>query len=418
MNNYPPSQTSASHKDHYTPWFDLLKRYADILVKRALGSWRWIAHGDVVLCSIPLAAKAMAVPLQQAIFEAGGHPLIVFSDESVTKHFYTHAQPHQREFFPADWQFGLLNQIDHSLRIIASDDCHLLRDIPPEIIMQRQQALSPYKKEFFAKEHRNQLTWTLALFGTPAMAAEANLTIEEYRDQIINACWLDLADPLEAWDRTVSAVARIKKTLDEMKIERLHMIGEDCDLHIGLGKQRCWLWWSGRNIPSFEVFTSPDWRATQWWMRFNQPMYRFGSLVEGIELHFRDGSITHASATKNESLLTAMIAQPWANKVGEYSLTDRRLSKITKFMAEILYDENIGWTYGNSHIAVGSAYKDAYTWWPLESVTQQEWDDLWFNESVEHTDLISTKNRQVTAYLADWTSRVIYTDGQFTFPIY
>ena len=50
-----------------------------------------------------------------------------------------------------------------------------------------------------------------------------------------------------------------------------------------------------------------------------------------------------------------------AAQIGEFSLTDRRFSKITKFMADILYDENFGGKYGNCHVAVGASYADTYT---------------------------------------------------------
>jgi aminopeptidase len=53
-----------------------------------------------------------------------------------------------------------------------------------------------------------------------------------------------------------------------------------------------------------------------------------------------------------------MLNTPGGNKLGEFSLTDARLSKITKFMAEILYDENTGGKYGNTHVALGSAFRD------------------------------------------------------------
>lgn len=55
-----------------------------------------------------------------------------------------------------------------------------------------------------------------------------------------------------------------------------------------------------------------------------------------------------------------MIAVEHADKIGEYSLTDKRLSRITKLMGETLYDENVGGEYGNTHLALGSAYKDSY----------------------------------------------------------
>ena len=67
----------------------------------------------------------------------------------------------------------------------------------------------------------------------------------------------------------------------------MHVEGEDVDLRISLGEQRRWLGGRGRNIPSFELFTSPDWRGTEGWIYCNQPLYRYGNLVKGIRLDVR-----------------------------------------------------------------------------------------------------------------------------------
>jgi aminopeptidase len=98
---------------------------------------------------------------------------------------------------------------------------------------------------------------------------------------------------------------------------------------------------SGRNIPSFECFVSPDWRGTQGWIRFNQPLYYQSNIIKGIQLWFDNGKVVKASASENEQLLLDMIAVTDADKIGEYSLTDRRMSRITRLMGETLYDENI-----------------------------------------------------------------------------
>ena len=82
-------------------------------------------------------------------------------------------------------------------------------------------------------------------------------------------------------------------------------------------------------------------------------------------------------------------------------------------MAETLFDENIGGEFGNTHIAVGSAYHDAYAL-PTKNVTKSTFAKLGFNESVIHTDMISTTDRIVTATLKDGSQRIIYQNGQFT----
>jgi len=108
-----------------------------------------------------------------------------------------------------------------------------------------------------------------------------------------------------------------------------------------------------------------------------------------------------------------MLKTPGGNMLGEVSLTDARHSRITKFMAETLYDENIGGRYGNTHIALGSAYREGYLGNPKPN-TDAEWEKLGFNNSVVHSDIISTTDRTVTATLSDGTKKVIYKKGRFT----
>ena len=143
------------------------------------------------------------------------------------------------------------------------------------------------------------------------------------------------------------------------------------------------------------------------------PVYRFGNLVEGIELEFKNGRIVKSKAEKNEKVLKEMIAMENANMIGEFSLTDKRHSRITKFMADTIFDENFGGKYGNTHIAIGSAYKDAYTG-DISKMKSSDWKRIGFNESPEHTDMFSTTKRTVTATLQDGSKKVIYKNGKFT----
>ena len=119
-----------------------------------------------------------------------------------------------------------------------------------------------------------------------------------------------------------------------------------------------------------------------------------------------------SSASEGEAILKEMIAVENADRVGEFSLTDRRFSRITKFMGETLYDENVGGENGNTHIAVGAAYRDSYTG-DQTSVSEEEWEAMGYNNSVVHTDIVATSNRVVTATLKDGNSQVIYRDGEF-----
>lgn len=101
-----------------------------------------------------------------------------------------------------------------------------------------------------------------------------------------------------------------------------------------------------------------------------------------------------------------------ANKVGEFSLTDRRFSRINRFMANTLFDENYGGRYGNCHLALGSSYSDSYTGDPGR-LTPAAKKKLGFNDSALHWDLVNTEKKRVAARLASGKKIVIYENGIF-----
>jgi aminopeptidase len=103
-----------------------------------------------------------------------------------------------------------------------------------------------------------------------------------------------------------------------------------------------------------------------------------------------------------------------ASKVGEFSLTDRRFSRIDMFMADTLFDENFGGDYGNSHIALGASYVDTYSGNPSD-ITKTFKKKMGFNDSALHWDLVNTEDKTVTAYLTNGKKMVIYENGMFKY---
>jgi aminopeptidase len=401
----------------YTPPQEILERYASVLVDFALGGGEGIKAGEVVRVSAPESAKPLYAELLKAVWRAGGHVIGgYYPDEEQgmggSKAFYELADEQQLDHFPAHYLRGLVDEMDHQVSAIADSDPHSLESVDPAKIMRRGETLREVMDWRGEKENEGRFSWTLGLYGTAAMAAEAGMSTEEYWEQIIHACFLDEEDPIARWREVGKRMEQTREHLDALDIERVHVEGEDVDLWVSIGDQRRWLGGRGRNIPSFELFTSPDWRGTEGWIRFNQPLYRYGNLVKGIRLAFADGRVSEVSAEQNEAVLEEMIATDGADRVGEFSLTDRRFSRITRFMAQTLYDENVGGPFGNTHIALGRSYQDAYAG-DIAAVKPEEWERLGFNNSSVHTDIVSTTDRVVTATLRGGEKRVIYRDGEF-----
>ncbi len=409
---------------NYQPSRKILDRYAKVLVEFALGGGTGIKKGDVVRVSANESAGPLFLAVCNAVLDAGGHVIPHYSPDdeqgdkrrnlSHNRYFYENAEDHQLDFFPAKYLKGLVEQMDHSIFLLSTADPHALKGVDPKKIMRRGVALKPFMDWRHEKEWQGKFTWTIALYGTSAMAREAGLSEEEYWDQIIKACFLDQTDPIGKWKQVYRDLENYRIKLNKLapKTDRLHVVGPDVDLWIKLGEKRNWLGGSGRNIPSFELFTSPDWRGTQGWIRFNQPLYRYSHKITGIELWFNNGRVIKSRAKSNEKLLKEMIATEGADKIGEYSLTDRRFSRITKFMAETLFDENMGGPHGNTHLALGMSYRDTYAG-NVAKLTKKQAEHLGFNDSSVHTDIISTSPRTVTAHLKNGQEKIIYTHGEF-----
>ena len=397
---------------------NLLKKYAQVMVHYALNNGKGINKGETVFLVGQECSKDLFMAIAKEIYKAGGNIVTHYlpnniREYSLARFVLENGGDEQISFFAKPYWQGIVDSIDHILSIISEPDIHVFEGLPSSKISMMNSARAPYMQMREKKELEGKLSWTLCLYGTQSMADEAGLTLEDYWTQIIEACYLREEDPVSKWKQIQNEINEIKTKLDDLEIEKLYIKGDGVDLEIKIGKNRKWLGGTGRNVPSFEVFTSPDWRGTNGYINFNQPLYYSGKRISGVSLQFKDGVVITSSAKENEDALKEMIAQDNADKVGEFSLTDKRHSRITKFMATTLFDENVGGEFGNTHIALGNAYKDTYPG-DISNVSTEEWNEMGYNLCPKvHTDIVSTTNRTVTAVLVDNSEKIIYKDGMF-----
>lgn len=398
----------------------ILKNLSDVLIKFALNSGSGVRKGEVVYVMINEWAKPMLLPIQRAILESGANMILSYQpaelerDRDETREFYEIATEEQINFFPEEYIRERVELVDHFVLILSTGDHNYYKGVDSSKIAQRNRVWRKYMQLRNEKEYQGKLTWVLTDYPTPAMAQEANMSLGEYWDQIIKACFLDAVDPIEENRKTMQQIKEIVEKINKLKIRKIKVEGTDIDLELYLREIHQFVGGSGRNIPSFEIFTSPDASKTNGKIYFNQPLYRNGEIIKGISLEFKDGEVVNYNAQENTTSLKAMLeTDQGAKRVGEFSLTDKRFSKIDRIMANTLFDENYGGEFGNTHIALGQSYNDAII--NQESYTTQDLTSFGFNESAIHVDIISTSNREVTATFEDGSKLLIYKDGEFTF---
>lgn len=393
-----------------------LHRYADVLLW-GLETARngKIKKKDVMVVRFNLPAIRLVEIIYKKLIEKGVHPIHrLMQTPDMEKNFYSLASKKQLTFIPPGEE-AFYKNLNGTIAVLAPESLTHLSGVDAKKISESLKARKSLREILDRREDRGLFSWTLGMYPTPELAAHAAMTEKEYTDQIVQACFLNRVDPVAHWESLFQKAATIKKWLNRMEITKYHIESENVDLEITPGDKRRWIGISGHNIPSFELFLSPDWRGTRGRYFADQPSYRSGNYVTGIRLEFKKGKVVQAQAEQGEAFLkTQLSMDDGACRLGEFSLTDKTFSKISRFMANTLFDENYGGKFGNCHVALGASYSDTFNGKPSE-LTREMKKNLGFNDSALHWDIVNTEKKRVTAHLKDGTKSVIYENGCFVY---
>ncbi len=392
-----------------------LNRYADVLLwGLQTAKSRRIARNDIVLVRFDLAAIRLAEILFTKLLEAGAHPLLrLNSTAAMERDFYTLANNNQLIFIPPG-EKDLFKHLNGSISIFAPESITHLAKINPRRIAKAALSKKALRDLLDKREAQAKFSWTLCIFPTAQLAKHARISQKAYSAQVARACFLNASNPVAEWQNIYKQAQAIKRWLNRLPVTALHVVSKNVDLHISVGEKRRWVGISGRNIPSFEIFVSPDWRGTNGTYYADQPSYRSGNYVRGVRLRFENGRLVKTTAEKGQDFVGHQLKMDsGASRLGEFSLTDKRFSRINRFMANTLYDENYGGINGNCHIALGSSYSNTFSGKPSELKKPLK-RKLGFNESALHWDFVNTEKKRVVALLKSGKRVTIYENGKFT----
>jgi aminopeptidase len=391
-----------------------LEKYADVLIwGLTTARTQKFKKGDVILLRYELPALTLAETVYARLVGMGFN---VIPRAGITpameKGFYSLSNDRQLTFkVPGNEE--LYKSLNGSIFLIAPASLTHLAGIDPKRIGKMAVAQKYLRDILDKREELGLFSWTLCMYPTDEMARHAGLSIDDYTTQIAKAAFLNDKDPVARWKEVYSEVTQIKNRLNSMKVLEYRVESANIDLVITPGEMRKWIGISGHNIPSFEIFLSPDWHGTKGVYYSDQPSYRSGNLVKGLRLEFKGGRAVKIDAVKGADFARKQISMDkGAAQVGEFSLTDKRFSKIDRFMANTLFDENFGGKSGNSHIALGASYSDTYSGDPAK-LTKEKKEALGFNDSALHWDLVNTEKKRVTAKLKGGRTVTVYENGVF-----
>lgn len=393
-----------------------LEKYADLLIwALKVARQKPFKKYETILIQYDHPALRLAEILHARILDMGMNPIQRMGLTKVMERgFYERANNRQLIFLvPGDRE--LCSSMNGRIFLHAPDALTHLKNIDPAKIGKALVARKTLRDILNRREEEGLYSWTLCTLPTDELAVQARVTRDEYTEQIIRACYLDYDDPVSRWQTILDEVREIKKWLDGLDVRSIFIESRNVDLKITPGDKRKWIGISGHNIPSFEIFTSPDWRGTEGCYYANLPSFRSGNYVEGVSLKFEKGVVIDIEAdTGKDFVIKQLSMDRGANRIGEFSLTDKRFSRIERFMADTLFDENHGGEFGNCHIALGSSYTATYKGNPSE-LTKEVKKKMGFNDSALHWDLVNTEEKTVTAHLATGEKMLIYENGIFKY---
>ncbi|HEX6390962.1 MAG TPA: aminopeptidase [Solirubrobacteraceae bacterium] len=316
--------------------------FADLLTGYCLD----VEKGNQVLVRSTSLAAPLLLELQRAILERGGWPLLRVEVPGQTRGFYDHAQDWQLDEFP-DVAYSEARKCDRQLGIQAPDDIRALVGVDPQRIARAALARQPIREATLKKR------WCSTLWPTPANAAHAGMTLDEFSGFVARALFLDRpAGAVAAWRELAAFQAELITRLQKVRTIRIEAAGTDLTLEV---KGRTWVNSDGRrNMPSGEVFTGPHETSASGRIRFDVPSSPQGVQVAGVEIEFRDGEVVSARADEGDDYLQhALDIDAGARRVGELGIGTNY--GIDRGIGAILFDEKIG---GTVHVALGRSYPE------------------------------------------------------------
>jgi len=358
-------------------------KLADVLVNYSVE----VQKGDLVEIGGAPLAEPLITEVYRAALKAGGHPFMRLHIPAAIEIFYREAKQHQLKFVSPIAEFENEN-VDKVVSIWADENTKALTSVDPKRQAVRSSATQRLFLRFMEREAEGELKWVGTQFPCNASAQDAEMSLDEYEDFVLEACLVHLKDPIAAWKKVHNKQEKICKVLNKRK--KIRVVTEGTDLTF-LCQGRKWINCDGKaNMPDGEIFTGPIEDSVEGTIAFSFPACYMGREVHGVRLTFKKGKVVKAHADKGKDFLLAMLdSDEGARRVGEFAIgTNYSVQRFTK---NTLFDEKIG---GTIHMAVGASIPES----------------LGKNQSGVHWDMV-TDMRDGGVIYAD--GKVIYRDGKF-----
>ncbi len=377
-----------------------LERYAELVV----GLGANVQPGQEVFILPNIAHKDLARALVRASYNAGASYVHVLYNDAHIRKAMIELGPDAALTYAPDFLKTFFESMTGNAMIATTGDPEpdLLGDldgervgraIPIEIIQIRMRQVSENTVAWCGVGAPTE-AWAKQVFGEP--------DVERLWEKVAFCMRLDEPDPVAAWREHLARLRERGAALDALKPDAIRYRGPGTDLTVGLLPNARWMSGSSTttngieyvaNMPTEEIFTSPDSRRADGTIRASMPLVLAGQIVRGLELTFEGGRIVNVEAESGADLLRSQFASiENADRLGELALVtgDSRVGQSETLFYDTLFDEN-----ATCHIAYGFGFPFVFDGEPDEGL----------NVANMHVDfMVGGPELEVDAILADGTA--------------
>lgn len=378
---------------------DRLERYAELVVRVGAN----VQPGQEVFLYPAVEHHELARALARQSYRAGASYVHVLYTDGHVRRALIELGPDEALTYTPEWLKVAATSMAGNALITTSNnpEPELLADLDGERVGRAvQRELTQIRIQQLSENSVNWCSvgaptegWAQQIFGEP--------DVERLWDLVAFCMRLDEPDPVAAWAEHLGRLQERTTSLNELQADALRYRGPGTDLTVGLHPNIRWMAGTGdtasgirfvANMPTEEVFTSPDARRTEGTLRATQPFPLSGQIVRGLELTFEQGRAVRVEAESGEDLVRSHFETIGnADRLGEVALVtgESRVGQTGTLFYDVLYDEN-----STCHIAYGAG---------LPFLLEAEPDDG-FNVANMHVDfMIGGPELEVDALLADGT---------------
>jgi aminopeptidase len=360
-----------------------LEAYADLAVRVGAN----VQEGQTVFLNTQVEHAPLARALTRAAYRAGARYVDVRYRDDHVRHAMIELGPDEALTHSPEWMKQMIRAMEGGAQLWTTGDPEpeLMNDLDGKRVGRaRQKELTELIR---AQMVERSVNWSGVAYPSDGWAKQiyGEPDLERLWEAVAFCTRLDEADPVHAWRDHMARLEARGKVLTELRLDAIHYTGPGTDLTVGLNPNARWMSALFRtrdgveyvpNMPTEEVFTTPDCRRAEGTVRSSRPLVLDGDIIEGLQLTVKDGKIVDVQADKGAGIVRGQLEiDDRAGYLGELALVDgtSRVGQTHTTFFDTLYDEN-----ATCHIAYGFGVPEVFDGEPGEGM----------NISGVHTDFM------------------------------